>query len=118
MSSEVVKESSEHFLLPHWADKNLNGEIEVFAQLSTKDGRRTGNGIIMTMAEGEYFGVPIIMYAVLTDFGNVIFVTREELLAMFHPPVFRMKKHLAIFRYNTMQIYMQLEREVYLDALK
>lgn len=34
-------------LLPHWADKRLNGEYELYAQLATKVGKRAGNGVIV-----------------------------------------------------------------------
>jgi len=33
--------------LPHWADKHLNGEYELYAQLATKVGERAGNGVIV-----------------------------------------------------------------------
>ena len=33
--------------LPHWADKRLHGEYELYAQLATKVGKRAGNGVIV-----------------------------------------------------------------------
>lgn len=33
--------------LPRWADKHLNGEYALHAQLATKVGQRAGNGVIV-----------------------------------------------------------------------
>ena len=54
--------------LPHWADKNLHGEVELYAQLSTRDGRRTGNGIVVEVIEELIADVEFTWYVVLTDF--------------------------------------------------
>lgn len=33
--------------LPRWADKHLDGEYELHAQLATKVGERAGNGVVV-----------------------------------------------------------------------
>jgi|GEM_PF-4013131 len=33
--------------LPRWADKHLDGEYELHAQLATKVGERAGNGVVI-----------------------------------------------------------------------
>lgn len=33
--------------LPRWADKHLDGEYELYAQLATKVGERAGNGVVV-----------------------------------------------------------------------
>ena len=76
--------------LPHWADAKLDGEWVQFAQLQTKDGRRMGNGIILSTEEVVWSGVPVTLYVVLTDFGTTVRMTINELAWFFHPPEWRM----------------------------
>jgi len=55
--------------------------LPVGTVLCTRDGRNVGNGIILKRDYSNYFGV---VYAVKTDFGNLIFLTREEINSMFY----------------------------------
>jgi len=69
--------------IPNWATKAINGELEIGAQLPTRDGRQIGNAyIIRTIlsADMEMF------YLVLTDAGNQVFFTAQEINELFHPP--------------------------------
>lgn len=98
--------------LPHWADKHLNGEIELYAELATRDGRVTGNGIVIAAHQQDLVDPPRKYYVILTDFGNRITLWEEAVQRQFHLPEFRMKKHLVEFRVGAMQAYMEIERTV------
>ena len=98
--------------LPHWADKHLNGEYELYAQLATKVGERAGNGLIVFEHEEKIFGGTLKIYGVLTDFGNFMLLNQLQIAEMYHPPKYRMKKALAEFRREFMEIYMQMEPDV------
>jgi hypothetical protein len=100
------------YRLPHWADKNLHGEVELYAQLSTRDGRRTGNGIVVEVIEETIEEVPFTWYCILTDFGNYITVSPEQLERQFYPAEFRMNKNLVDFRVGAMRAYLQIESEL------
>ena len=68
---------------PPWAIRAAEGFLQVGAQLSTRDGRKTGNAVII----GEQAYRPsneqkreVFLYAVLTDAGNTMRLTTEEVL--------------------------------------
>lgn len=113
MISEVVdKDIDDPYPLPAWADKFLGGHIEKYAQLSTRDGRLTGNGVVVEVMEETFADVTLVMYAVLTDFGNVIRVSQAQVERQFYPPVWRMRKELVDFRRQSMAVYLLLEKEI------
>lgn len=96
--------------LPHWADGHLDGEFTLYAQLATKDGRRFGNAIIIGVEPGD--SIMETRYQLLTDFGNTITLSATSVANCFHPPKFRMKKHLAEYRTGAMEAYLFVERSV------
>lgn len=106
----VFLEVPDNFDLPHWADKHLQGEIELYAQLATKDGRRFGNGLVVEVHEGDELLDPY--YVILTDFGNKVNMTAAHVEKAYYPPIYRMKKHLVEFRQGAMQAYLEVERVV------
>lgn len=99
--------------VPSWADKYLGGEIELYAQLCTRDGRRFGNGIVIGVEEETFDDVTFNCYTILTDFGNQIVLSAEQVQRGYHLPEFRMKKHLVEFRTGSMEAYLAIERTVY-----
>ena len=102
--------------LPHWADKKLDGELELYAQLQTKDGRVMGNGIIINILEADrlpYFLRDIApIYVVLTDFGHTVRMTVGELLNQYHPTVYRMKESRVNFRIEFMKDYLLRDNSI------
>jgi hypothetical protein len=76
--------------LPDWASARANGNWFPSAQLSTKDGRTTGNGVLMWWTISH--GLPVAV--VVTDAGNVIFVNYNELQELFYPPEYLMREPL------------------------
>ena len=62
--------------LPDWATGfNVAGDLLLFSQLYTKDGRKRGNGMIYHVAGSTY--------GVITDMGNTMTLSREELLGIY-----------------------------------
>ena len=66
--------------LPEWAVALSNGELQVGVQLCTKDGRIVGNGFVIDVWDSELFDLWIVM----TDAGNTMRLTTEELTGYFH----------------------------------
>lgn len=70
--------------LPDWAEQhNKQRRLQVGAQLQTRDGRVTGNGRIYKVSPSEYIG-DMICYSVMTDAGNSLVLTDEEVHSMFY----------------------------------
>lgn len=76
--------------LPDWASAHADGNWFPSAQLSTKDGRVTGNGVLMWWTISN--GLPAAV--IVTDAGNVIFASQNEMEEMFYPPQFLMREPL------------------------
>lgn len=76
--------------LPDWASAPAEGNFFPSAQLCTRDGRVTGNAVLMwwTIVSGMPSAV------VSTDAGNVIILTQAELEDMFYAPKFLMREPL------------------------
>lgn len=106
------EEAKPHGPLPAWADKFLGGHIELYAQLSTRDGRFTGNGVVVEVHEETYLDVTRRFYTVLTDFGNLIEISDSAIERQFYPPKWRMRKDLVDFRRQSMAVYLLLEMEL------
>lgn len=102
--------------LPPWADKKLNGELEQYAQLPCRDGRKLGNAIIIRVYQEEV--LPDFLrgngplYEIITDFGNLLRLNAAEIEEAFHPTKYRMKKLHARLRREYMRNYFALERAV------
>ena len=73
------------YRIPDWAIKKSNGELEVGAQLCTKDGRHIGNAHIIDMAISKHS--EHIIYTVLTDAGNRIHLSGVEINQLFYAPM-------------------------------
>lgn len=73
-----------------WASAPAEGNFFPSAQLCTRDGRVTGNAVLMWWTIVS--GMPAAVVA--TDAGNVIIVTQAELEDMFYAPEFLMREPL------------------------
>lgn len=101
--------------LPNWADKHVAGKLELYVQLSTRDGRRFGNAVIVDILTENYGGIEMVFYVVLTDFGNQVVLIEKEIEQYFFPPEWRMRKELAVFRRESMVVYMNYEHAILLE---
>lgn len=83
--SILCEECTQH-LLPDWAESTYEGDeyLVLGAQLCTRDGRRTGNARIDSIADGTA--------TVITDAGNTMRVNASEIAELFYPPKYIMKK--------------------------
>jgi hypothetical protein len=79
-------------LLPHWATGFAGGVWQKGAQLQTRDGRNTGNAVILS-SEIERHGHKY--WPVLTDAGTEINFTTRELEDLFWPPQWLMNPDTA-----------------------
>lgn len=102
--------------LPHWADKKLDGELELYAQLQTLDGRKMGNAIIIDILEDDrlpfYLKDIGPIYVILTDFGHTIRLTQKEVAHYYHPTVYRMKESRVKFRIDFMKDYVLCDNSI------
>lgn len=89
--SDLPKKSTEDLIaeaesmLPQWAIGRARGELVEGAQLPTMDGRRMGNSHIIKIVPGLK-GAPSLNYLILTDAGNTVVMSENEIRAQFHPP--------------------------------
>ena len=104
--------------MPLWADKYLAGELELYAQIATKDGRRFGNGVIIEVIEETYLDVTSVVYVILTDFGNQIALSAEQVERYYFPAEFRMRKDLVHFRTYVMEMYLAYEGEIMRELIR
>lgn len=83
--------------LPDWADRLSDGDVMVpMTQLCTKDGRRTGNAIVLHTEISHGYEVAVIQ----TDAGHVFKMTRAEILEAFHLPTLILKTTVAEDRFD------------------
>lgn len=85
--------------LPEWALTFAKDYETQFAALPTRDGRVTGNGVVVDFIQRIYFyGTTYqsqeMLTKVVTDAGNIIFCTGKELRELFHPPKWVMRNLL------------------------
>lgn len=72
--------------IPHWAKSKALGDYTLpNAALPTRDGRRTGNAVLIGLSERQWKDQPLT-YVVVTDAGNILKVTLNEMTELFHPP--------------------------------
>jgi hypothetical protein len=76
--------------LPHWAIGEANGLLQVGAQLCTRDGRKTGNGVIVSAEEYQFRDYKDILFKVLSDAGNTLALNTVEVFELFYPPKYLM----------------------------
>lgn len=87
--------------LPEWATGHTaDGTWQVGAQMRTRDGRRTGNGVIVAM-DGD-FNLEACRISVITDSGNKVVFTPGEVMGHFYHPewVMDLSKHMGVQKYN------------------
>jgi hypothetical protein len=91
--------SNLHDIIPKWASGYACGNyMQKGAQLSTKDGRKIGNAVVVGFSEeileqacdGEWGYVPETAH-VITDFGNRLRLSLIELEQLYYPPKWVMK---------------------------
>lgn len=75
----------EDYPIPHWAINNCDGTYVLGAQLPTRDGRRCGNAHIIHI-EPAIWDKSVSVHTVLTDAGNEMRLTADEINELFHPP--------------------------------
>lgn len=89
MTDEELSEMWDN-ILPPWASaKNKEGDYTIpFSILPTKDGRRTGNAVMLKPIERSLTigGQVLQVYLVVTDVGNFINLTLPELQELFYLP--------------------------------
>lgn len=75
--------------LPDWAIAKANGKLVVGASLPTKDGRRTGNAVVATTIDAdEAYATCPKLYVVVTDMGNMMTLTEDEVSELFYEPTY------------------------------
>jgi hypothetical protein len=65
---------------PDWATSTIDA-VCAGAQLCTRDGRRTGNAVVIKLIDSNSG-----TWQVLTDAGNTIFLSEKEIKESFYPP--------------------------------
>lgn len=79
----------ENFPLPDWVERRSDGTyMELGAQLTTRDGRRTGNAYVDSIEAHPSLGQ---LAVVNTDMGNTFRMTATELEDAFYPPAYVMR---------------------------
>jgi hypothetical protein len=82
----ITQADIDAFELPEWASHKAEGDYTALrASLPTRDGRRTGNAVNVGLSDRQWEGVATI-YKIVTDAGNILRVTENEMKEMFHPP--------------------------------
>lgn len=80
----------EEFNIPYWAARLIgtdeDGYLIEYAQLMTRDGRRTGNAVIRKVEPLTEWVITVV-----TDMGNELVLTRGEAEELFFEPVYVMK---------------------------
>ncbi|AID16862.1 hypothetical protein vBDshPR2C_47 [Dinoroseobacter phage vBDshPR2C] len=81
--------SDDQILLPHWAKGLAHGDYTLpNAALPTRDGRATGNAVTVG---GVTSLNPDPTFLVVTDAGNLIRCTLNEMKELFYPPEYVME---------------------------
>lgn len=76
----------EDYPIPDWAIGRCNGAYVLGAQLPTRDGRRCGNAHIIDI-EPASWDKTVLVHIALTDAGNTMKLTLNELEELFYPPM-------------------------------
>lgn len=72
--------------LPPWAIDVYKGVLVPGLQLSTRDGRRVGNAVIIETGERYSIFKSWEVSTVVTDIGNKLELSTQELWELFHEP--------------------------------
>lgn len=89
-SMEEIEHLMENDWLPEWATRHSNGYADINSALPTKDGRRTGNAVIV----GHMMRHGIRVAQIVTDAGNILYLTPGEVEELFYPPQYVMRELL------------------------
>ena len=74
-------------LLPPWATGRASGSFaQVGAQLCTKDGRRIGNAVVVSVDQRLVDQSVKVVVEIITDIGTRLILTPSELAEFFHTP--------------------------------
>ncbi len=76
--------------MPDWAIGEANGVLQVGAQLCTRDGRKAGNGVVVSVVEYQWRGYKDTLFEVLTDAGSTLHMNTAEVFELFYPPEYLM----------------------------
>lgn len=71
---------------PPWAIDTYKGVIVPGLQLSTRDGRRMGNAVVVAVDEHCSLFKSWEIATIVTDYGNKVELTTRELQELFHEP--------------------------------
>lgn len=86
MGEAVTFELPGESMLPPWATGEYKGVVVVGTQLSTRDGRRCGNAVVVGINEYESLFKSWLIHTVITDIGNKLELTHREMEELFHEP--------------------------------
>lgn len=82
-----------YVLLPQWASGLAEGDYtKQYAALPTRDGRRIGNAV-NAYSETRHGH---LCYCVITDVGNILWCSENEMKELFYPPKFVMLSLLPV----------------------
>lgn len=101
----LFEEMVRRYYLPHWASDSLDGEWVQYAQISTRDGRRMGNAVILAVDTVKWGDTKVDLHTIITDFGNVLRLTEGELAEHFHPPKWKMRADCVSHRIKYITSY-------------
>lgn len=73
--------------LPPWADGLAQGYTDLGALLPTRDGRRVGNATLIERVPTNFNG-DVYSCRIVTDRGNFLLLTPNELEELFWPPTY------------------------------
>lgn len=91
----LTPDEIDEWFLPDWASGVANGDYtKPNASLPTRDGRKTGNAVMVGLSDKQWPNAPIT-YVIATDAGNILRVNLNELRELFHPPVYVMTNLLS-----------------------
>lgn len=86
----ITQEEIDAFEMPEWAKAKAEGDYTLpNAALPTKDGRRVGNSVTIGLSDRQWPEMATI-YKVVTDAGNILRLTENEMKSYFHPPKYVM----------------------------
>lgn len=88
-ATEVIipEDATDEFPLPKWATGYANDWFQQGAQLCTKDGRKVGNGVVLSVFEYEDDSKAVFY---ISDIGNHLILNEKELQELFYPPKYLM----------------------------
>ena len=90
----ITQDDIDAFEMPEWAKAKAEGDYTLpNAALPTRDGRRTGNAVLVGLSDRQWENA-LITYLVVTDAGNILRLNINELKELFYPPEYVMTELL------------------------